>query len=637
MAVVQGTLKRVKAEGYLAVPQPILKLESLSEANPSKKQRSGILSDGDESLRAIFAAQPSELFAGEVSAGRVLRLLDYTTAEVKGDTAIMVTRMEIASPTDEIMTETGKDEAAPAKEEDVKEEAEEGQPTKKARVMEESTNNAVSASPATASKPKASPLPGNKPKSSPTTKENTSPSSAVKKIPVSTPGSTPGSRRVVPIQSLNPYNETWTIKAKVMSKSVVRTFNSRNGEGKVASMDIVDEQGTSIGVTMWSDFVGRHYEGIEEGKVYFFTRGSIKPANKKYASTRNDYEIHFDGRTTIEESADQNASNMVAKLEFVPIDQLAGHVGKKLPVDVLGVVVQCGEEGTVKRKSDDTELRRANITLLDASLKTVECTLWNDNVDYIRQLSGLDTPVVSVSTVRVSDFQGVSLSTVSRSVIDINPSSEEAQKLRTWYDTEGRNATTTAAGEGLVTPGKSQSANKREDLRTIQPTVLPSPDEKAAYHNAILTVAIIFPDQSFYYMAHPETNRKVVEQNGAYYCEYDGKTCQTMRRRYVMQAKVTDHTGEATVSIFNDQAERLLGLTADELAVLKEDGSEEATAKKEAILKKACWTEWQTRVMTKSREYNGDVKLRINVQDLAPVDYAKESGLLLQRIQALKA
>jgi hypothetical protein len=137
-----------------------------------------MLSDGDESLRAIFAAQPSELFAGEVSAGTVLRLLDYTTAEVKGDTAIMVTRMEIASPTDEIMTETGKDEAAPAKEEEVKEEAEEGQPTKKARVMEESTNNAVSASPATASKPKASPLPGNKPKSSPTTKENTSPSSA---------------------------------------------------------------------------------------------------------------------------------------------------------------------------------------------------------------------------------------------------------------------------------------------------------------------------------------------------------------------------------------------------------------------------------------------------------------------------
>lgn len=31
----------------------------------------------------------------------------------------------------------------------------------------------------------------------------------------------------------------------------------------------------------------------------------------------------------------------------------------------MGVVVHCGEEGTVKRKSDDTELRRANITLLD--------------------------------------------------------------------------------------------------------------------------------------------------------------------------------------------------------------------------------------------------------------------------------
>lgn len=191
--------------------------------------------------------------------------------------------------------------------------------------------------------------------------------------------------------------------------------------------------------------------------------------------------------------------------------------------------------------------------------------------------------------------------------------------------------------QSVVHTHRSQSANSREDLKTIQPTVVPSPDEKAQYHNAVVTVALIFGGQNFYYMAHPETNRKVVEQNGAYYCEYDGKTCQTMRRRYVMQAKVADHSGEATISIFNDQAERLLGMTADELAAIKEDGSEEANAKLDALLKQACWTEWQARVMTKSREYNGDVKLRINCQDLVPVDYQKESGLLLQRIKALRA
>ena len=46
---------------------------------------------------------------------------------------------------------------------------------------------------------------------------------------------------------------------------------------------------------------------------------------------------------------------------------------------------------------------------------------------------------------------------------------------------------------------------------------------------------------------------QVIEQNGAYYCEYDGKTSQTMRRRYVMQAKAMDFAGEGYVSVFNDQ------------------------------------------------------------------------------------
>lgn len=174
---------------------------------------------------------------------------------------------------------------------------------------------------------------------------------------------------MVPLQSLNPYNETWTVKAKVISKSAVRTFNTQRGEGKVASMDIVDEQvrpptsfpaciatawvsgtqpclgwlqGTSMGVTMWREFVDRHYAGIEEGKVYFITRGSVKPANKKYASTRNDYEMHLDGRTSIEESADQDTSSMVAKLEVVPIEALTAHVGKKVSAPSTQAALPCG-------------------------------------------------------------------------------------------------------------------------------------------------------------------------------------------------------------------------------------------------------------------------------------------------------
>lgn len=46
------------------------------------------------------------------------------------------------------------------------------------------------------------------------------------------------------------------------------------------------------------------------------------------------------------------------------------------------------------------------------------------------------------------------------------------------------------------------------------------------------------------------------------------------------------------------QAEQILGMTADELAALKEGSGLEAY---EAVLKKAQWKEWQFRVQSKSQ------------------------------------
>jgi replication factor A1 len=92
----------------------------------------------------------------------------------------------------------------------------------------------------------------------------------------------------------------------------------------------------------------------------------------------------------------------------------------------------------------------------------------------------------------------------------VNPDVEEARKLREWYDSEGRGATTQAAGEGLMiaTPGGGLSRSSRETLKDIQAEG-PSSDDKPTYHNIIATCAFVSSNQTFYYMAHPESNRKV--------------------------------------------------------------------------------------------------------------------------------
>ena len=46
---------------------------------------------------------------------------------------------------------------------------------------------------------------------------------------------------------------------------------------------------------------------------------------------------------------------------------------------------------------------------------------------------------------------------------------------------------------------------------------------------------------------------QVVQQGEGWYCEFDGRTYTDMLRRYVMQVKCMDGSGEAMLSVFDDQ------------------------------------------------------------------------------------
>lgn len=69
-------------------------------------------------------------------------------------------------------------------------------------------------------------------------------------------------RATHPISSLSPYQNKWVIKARVTSKSAIRTWNNAKGEGKLFSMDLMDESG-QIRATAFRDQVDKFYDMIE--------------------------------------------------------------------------------------------------------------------------------------------------------------------------------------------------------------------------------------------------------------------------------------------------------------------------------------------------------------------------------------
>lgn len=54
----------------------------------------------------------------------------------------------------------------------------------------------------------------------------------------------------------------WVIKVRVTNKSAVRSWSNSRGEGKLFSMDLMDESG-EIRATVFRDLVDKYYDMIE--------------------------------------------------------------------------------------------------------------------------------------------------------------------------------------------------------------------------------------------------------------------------------------------------------------------------------------------------------------------------------------
>ena len=81
-------------------------------------------------------------------------------------------------------------------------------------------------------------------------------------------------------------------------KTPVKHFRSARGEGKLFSVELLDEE-TEIRGTFFGMAVDNFFDVIQEGSTYLMSGGSVKAANKQYTSINNPYEITFGDATSV--------------------------------------------------------------------------------------------------------------------------------------------------------------------------------------------------------------------------------------------------------------------------------------------------------------------------------------------------
>lgn len=105
---------------------------------------------------------------------------------------------------------------------------------------------------------------------------------------------------IYPIEGLSPYQNNWTIKARVTQKSDIKTWSNARGEGKLFNVTLMDDSG-EIRATGFNLAVDELYPKLEEGKVYYISKARVNLAKKKFSNVNNDYELSFERNTEVEE------------------------------------------------------------------------------------------------------------------------------------------------------------------------------------------------------------------------------------------------------------------------------------------------------------------------------------------------
>ncbi|KAK8183602.1 hypothetical protein HDK77DRAFT_475024 [Phyllosticta capitalensis] len=591
-AITRGALRSIFVDGPDQVENPILQcvqIKAMDSKNGEERYRV-VLSDMDNFIQSMLAQQINSIIAsGSLKKGSVIRLKQFNPQVIKDRKILVVLDLDVLEQYGEL-DKLGQPKPLDATV-DVKREE----------------------------KPQPAEIAGNNFYGNRSNGQLPTPAATVR-----TQSTAPsGLATLYPIEALSPYAHKWTIKARCTYKSDVKTWHNKNGEGKLFSVNLLDESG-EIRATGFKDQCDQLYDVFEKGQVYYISNCSVKLAKKQFSNVNNDYELTFQNDSVVEKAEDQvNVPDV--RYNFTSIGNLQS-VEPNTTIDTIGVLKEVGESNEIISKTSSKPFTKRELTLVDDTMHSVRLTVWGKTAE------SFDVPpnsVIAFKGVKVSDFGGRSLSLLSSGTMNVDPDIDEAHKLKGWYDASGNS-------DNFITHQQSTgTVSRRQEYKTIAQIN----DERigmsgdAEYFTLKATIMYV-KHETFAYpaCASQGCNKKVVEtEPGQWRCEKCDLTHPRPEWRYIMNINVSDHTGQMWLSGFDESGRDIMGMSANELVEMKEN--DETTTRADKTFADATCKTWVFRCRAKLDTFQDQERVRYQVSSTRPVDFKSECASLIETLK----
>lgn len=640
------TLTQSKDSRSMPAFKPIIQLINVKNV---KKESDGsdryrlILSDGQCFVQGMVATQLNELIANGIRENNIIRVNEYMVNNVKGKKICVVLSMDIvdANITEKIGSPVDVDKAddttnmAPSN-------VNNAYASTSAAPMYNRTNNSNPYGGNKNSGNGSPPMKSGNPYSSPS---NRNPYSGGDQSPygqggggnapiVHQQGGGAGGPRVTPISQINMYQNRITIKGRVTAKGDIKTWSNAKGEGTLMSIEVLDAGGTDIRLTMFKDAVTKFDPYFEVGDVYTITGGRLKVANAKYNTCKSQYEMTIDVNTEVVKCED--AKDIKTQMfEFVKIGNLE-QMEENSKVDIIGIVQEVGEVQSLTSKRTGQELLKSDVTLIDDTGVQVRLTVWGKEAEGATQkLAG--QPVAAFRRARLSDYGG---KTLSGGTIFVEPDVPETEEIRRWWKSQGSRSAPVKSLSSSGGGGKMENFNDRKSIADIKNQHLGKGNAKGDYLTFKAHFTFLKKDKEggAWYTACPNKeepcrNRCKINltTDGNYQCDRCSGIFPDCNRKWIFSGTVADGMGSTWVSIFDEQAQQLLGTTADEMFQHFETNQDHY----DATFSKAAFSEWVFKCRVKEEMVNDEPRMKAQVVKMEPVNYVTECRDMIAALERM--
>jgi len=390
-----------------------------------------------------------------------------------------------------------------------------------------------------------------------------------------------------PISELSSYNadRRWTIRARVQNKSVVRTWEKGSSTGKVFSTDLVDADGSEIRASFFQEAVDKFNDMLKVDKIYTFSRGNVRIANRQFNSCNHRYELSFDKLAEVKEVTDGAQIQAVGNLSLTSLRALKT---MRLPstVDLCGIVVHFGDVVQFTSRNN-RDLVKRDITIVDDTATSLVVAIWGEKAQQ-KDAAFAGKPPVCLKRVLITERNnGLQGSLAPNGAMLLRPiegiGSSEAKKVSQWWEQGGSSqslAKLTTEGGGYSARAKpiaDLASLRREATAVTTPELYTISGCRLAFVN---TKKQGDPQPVTYKacqeMRQPENrlcNKKLEPSGVCPACNRPGKAA----ARFNLRCQFYDLTDGLWLTTFHEGAEKLVGMQAEKVHAMEqtEDGRRE--------------------------------------------------------------